>query len=171
MGRNAERTGRYQAPGDATGNRVEWIQVNASGGDGLHFWGDELEIEFGLEIVEPNGNLTFSFQICDDQRPVSHFWFGRTEYSMDVRQFSLKEGRYRFSCRIPRCRLYSGHYTLTVWLADRRSNQIIETISEVCRFEISMEKQIREEYDWAEGVCVYLEDAEWSAPVPDVAKQ
>jgi hypothetical protein len=56
---------------------------------------------------------------------------------------------------------------LTTWLADRRGSIGLETLREICPFEVTMRGIVREEYDWVVGTMSYWEDCEWR-PVENV---
>jgi lipopolysaccharide transport system ATP-binding protein len=63
-----------------------------------------------------------------------------------------------------------GSYTLRTFLTERRSNTLLESLEGICPFEVTMQGIPREEYDWARGACVYLEDSVWQ-PVEEVQLQ
>lgn len=56
-----------------------------------------------------------------------------------------------------------GAYTLTTWLSERRGNIQLESLSNICSFEVTMEGISRDEYEWQPGTCNYIEDAVWKS--------
>jgi ABC-type polysaccharide/polyol phosphate transport system ATPase subunit len=131
--------------------------VETSTGLGAHGWGKPLAFEFELQVGRPSSSLTFSFQVVDRMgRPVCHFWL----FDRDA-PFRGCSGTFRLRCEVPKYRLYMGAYTLTTWLAERRGNAMAENLTGICPFSVSMDGARRDEYDWVEGTCAYLEDAVW----------
>jgi hypothetical protein len=130
----------------------------------VHRWGQPITFEFVLRVVEPRQGLCFSFQVVNElQQPVCHFWL--LDPQAPYRQ---RAGRFRLRCQVPKLRLYLGAYSLTTWLSDRRSNLMLQNLSGICPFEVTMQGTVREEYEWMPGACAYLEDAVW-APVQQEA--
>jgi hypothetical protein len=124
----------------------------------VHRWGEPITLEFLLHVAEPQDSLCFAFQIVNElQQPICYFW-----HFDSTAPYRRRRGRFRLRCHVPRFRLYMGTYTLTTWLADRRSDTILESLTGICLFEVTMQGIYREEYDWVRGVCVYLEDGTWS---------
>jgi lipopolysaccharide transport system ATP-binding protein len=73
---------------------------------------------------------------------------------------------YQIECHLPHPRLYMGRYTVTTWLTNRRSNQLIEKLSGILAFEVTMHEQPREEYERQPGEAAYVEDWAWSPVQP-----
>jgi lipopolysaccharide transport system ATP-binding protein len=131
--------------------------AQTSDGQGLHRWGQPIAFEFELRIPKPLSSLCFSFQVLNEMdQPVCHFWdFGSQA------PYRHGPGLFRLRCHVPKFRLYMGSYTLKTWLTERRTNTLIEQLEGICPFEVTMQGIPREEYDWASGVCSYLEDSAW----------
>jgi lipopolysaccharide transport system ATP-binding protein len=148
----------YTAPSNADGDHLARVSILTSESFGEHICGRPITFEFDLSISEAREGICFSFQVVDrEHRPVCYFWlFDRSN------DFCKKTGLFRFRCIVPRFRLYMGRYTLTTWLTDRRSNVMLEKLTDICLFEITMRGIPREEYDWQPDTTVYLEDGEWS---------
>lgn len=146
----------YHATPDSPGCRILRAQVCTSEAEGVHAWGQSLAFEFDLAVTVPQDSLCFSFQVVDEsQRPVCHFWH------FDVDECRGTPGIFRLRCEVPKMRLYMGTYTVTTWLADRRGDVMHESLAGICAFQVSMLRAHRDQYDWAPGACVYLEDAVW----------
>lgn len=154
---NGKTQGIYQAPDSKTGNYVAWAKVHTSEKEGIHCWGEPITFEFALHVDKPHESLWFSFQIVSAlQQPISIFWF----YEPDA-PFRRERGTFIVQCTIPKLRLYMGSYTLTTWLSERRSETLLENLTEICEFEVSMHSFERAEYQWQADECTYLEDAKW----------
>ncbi len=149
----------YEAPPNRSGNYVAWARIHTSESEGFHRWGNSITFEFALNITEPQESICFAFQVVNaHQENVCHFLICDSQIP-----FGRNKGLFLLKCNIPHFRLYMGLYTLTTWLAERRSNRIIESIPNICSFEISMEGIHRSEYDWQPKDCIYIEDSSWSA--------
>jgi lipopolysaccharide transport system ATP-binding protein len=156
---DGEAQGAYQAPDSKTGNYVAWAKVHTSEGEGIHCWGKPITFEFALHIDKPHESLWFSFQIVSAlQQPICIFWFYEPQAS-----FRRESGTFVIRCEIPKLRLYMGSYTLTTWFSERRSETLLENLSQICEFEVSMHNFERVDYPWQSDECTYLEDAIWDS--------
>ena len=143
--------------GSADGNYISSARVLTSEESGVHGWGEPITFEITLHVGDPKDSLCFSFHVVDDLgRPVCHFWLLGGDLP-----FRHHRGDFVCRCEVPRFRLYMGKYSLTTYLSDRRAQHLIENLTEICRFEVTMQGIHREEYDWRPDACVYLEDSEW----------
>ncbi|MBD2593993.1 ABC transporter ATP-binding protein [Nostoc spongiaeforme FACHB-130] len=156
---HSEQKAYYQAPENKTGNYVAWIRINTSEGQGIHCWGEAMKIEFGLHITKPHESLRFAFQVVNSlEQPICIFWLFDSQAP-----FCKEEGTFILRCEIPKFRLYMGSYSLTTWLAERRSDTILENLKQICPFEVTMHKFERPDYEWQGNECLYIEDAVWQS--------
>ncbi|MBE9189317.1 ATP-binding cassette domain-containing protein [Gloeocapsopsis crepidinum LEGE 06123] len=152
-----EQPAYYQAPSNKTGNYVAWVRAHTSEEQGVHCWGKSITFEFALNVTNPHQSLCFSFQVVDElQQPICIFWFFDSQAP-----FRKEAGTFILRCEIPKLRLYMGSYTLTTWLSERSSNTLLENLTNICPFEVTMHGTKREEYEWQSNECTYLEDAVW----------
>jgi lipopolysaccharide transport system ATP-binding protein len=159
-----ERAAAYDAPSSMAHNHLTSARVRTSEPHGVHRWGEPITFEFDLQVTEPYSSLCFSFQVLNAQKqPVCQFWL----YDADV-PYRRQEGQFRLQCSVPKLRLYMGSYTLRTMLTERRSNTAIESLQDICPFEVSMQGVHREEYPWEPGSAVYLEEARWLPVEPTV---
>ncbi|ACK73834.1 ABC transporter related (plasmid) [Gloeothece citriformis PCC 7424] len=150
-------TAYYQAPVTKKANYLAWVRVHTSEDFGIHNWGEPITFEFAFQISEPKDGLRFSFQILNEiEQAVCIFWFFDSHAP-----FRREAGLHIMRCKIPKFRLYMGSYTLRTWFSDRSSNTLLENLSNICPFEVSMYSIIREEYEWQRDECTYLEEAVW----------
>jgi energy-coupling factor transporter ATP-binding protein EcfA2 len=153
----------YEAPPGIPRNHVAWARVHTSDDQRLHRWGESITFEFALRVTEPQDSLCFSFQVVNQrQQPTCHFCLFQAHVP-----YRRRSGLFLLRCEVPRFRLYMGSYSLTTWLSERRANTILESLSGICSFEVTIQGIHREEYEWSSGDCVYLEDASW-APVQEM---
>jgi lipopolysaccharide transport system ATP-binding protein len=153
----------YEALPGVARNHVAWVRVHTSNNQRLHRWGEPIAFEFALRVTEPQDSLCFSFQVVNQlQQPTCHFCLFESQVP-----YRRRAGLFLLRCEVPKFRLYMGSYTLTTWLSDRRANTIVESLSGICSFEVTMQGLHREEYGWSSGDCVYLEDASWT-PVQEI---
>ena len=147
----------YETPLSKAGNHIMWARVDTSDQQSFHRWGQPIIFEFALRVTNPLESLCFSFQVVNDvQQPVCHFWLLDSEVA-----FRKKPGIFILRCEVPKFRLYMGTYTLTTWLSERRANSVLESLTNICHFEVTMQGIERSEYEWQTGNCTYLEDAVW----------
>jgi lipopolysaccharide transport system ATP-binding protein len=147
----------YRAAFNKSGNHVAWAKVHTSESGGTHCWGEPITFEFALHITHPHESLWFSFQVVNAlQQAICILWF----YDPQA-PFRQKPGQFVLRCEIQKLRLYMGEYTLTTWFSERRSSTLLENLTEICPFEVTMHGIDREEYEWQADECTYLEDASW----------
>jgi lipopolysaccharide transport system ATP-binding protein len=152
-----EKPGHYEAPSNKQGNHIVWANVHTSEPDGLHKCSESIGFEFALHINNPQETLCFAFQIVNlRQENICHFQICDAE-----KQFGRIPGVYILKCLVPKFRLFMGSYTLTTWLAEKRSDYLIESLTDICPFEVTMIGIPRQEYDWQANDCTYIEDAAW----------
>jgi ABC-type polysaccharide/polyol phosphate transport system ATPase subunit len=129
--------------------------VKTSHPNQVHQFGKPLVFEFEVAFESKPQAGAFSFQVVDDDmRPIMDLWL----FNSDQQWSGV--GRIRLRCTVPKPRIYMGRYSLTTWLSDRASSEILESIQGICPFEIVMD-EIPREYDWAPRTCTYLEDSAW----------
>lgn len=154
---DSEKLPYYQAPANKTNNYIAWARVHTSEEQGIHCWGKPITFEFALHITQPHETLWFSFNVVNElQQSVCIFWF----YDAKA-PFRQESGDFIVRCEIPKFRLFMGSYTITTWLSEIRSNTVLENISSICPFEVTMHGIEREECQWQSHECMYLEEAVW----------
>lgn len=152
-----EAAAYYQAPYHKTGNHVAWARIQTSEGQGIHCWGQSIIFEFALYITVPHESLCFCFQVVNEfQQAICIFWLFRPQAP-----YCHNKGTFLLKCQVPKLRLYMGSYTITTWLSERCSNTVLENLTNLCPFEVTMHKFERPEYEWQRDECTYLDDADW----------
>jgi lipopolysaccharide transport system ATP-binding protein len=148
----------YIAPAAARGPHLAACRVLTSDAGGEHICGSPLTLEFDIRLDERRCGVCFSAQVLDDTaRPVCYFWL--LDRASD---FARGPGTYRVRCEVPRFRLYMGRYSITTYIADARTKEPLQVLSDICPFEVTMRGIPRANYDWQPRAAVYLEDATWT---------
>jgi len=142
--------------------RVVKASVETSDPNRLQRSGAALTVLLEIDTPLPVKHAAVSIQIADMLgKPLAHLWSYETDLGL-----CDQPGMYRLSCTIPDLKLYMGRYSLIVHFADAISRVKYQTLNEICPFEVVLYGRHRDHYDWAEGECVYFEDAVWhSEPV------
>ncbi|AFY90204.1 polysaccharide ABC transporter ATP-binding protein [Chroococcidiopsis thermalis] len=152
-----EQPARYEAPAGKTGNHIAWARVHTSEEQGVHCWGKPIVFEFAFNITQPHESLCFSFQVLNEfQQPICIFWNFN-----DQLPFRREAGLFIIRCKVSKFRLYMGSFTLRTWFAERRSSTLLENLTNICPFEVTMHSIERQDYPWQQDECTYLEDAVW----------
>ncbi|MGA2186668.1 MAG: ABC transporter ATP-binding protein [Bryobacteraceae bacterium] len=129
------------------------VEVKTSRPLNYHLFGEPLDVCF--EVVTPVAlrAAALSFQIYDHlKQPILHLLTLDAELPM-----CRQAGRFCLTCRIPKCRLYIGRFTLTVYLSAARER--LQKLEDICPFEV-IHDEVREHY-WQSGAAAYVEDCEW----------
>lgn len=154
---SSEKPAYYKSFNENCSNYIAWASVHTSDEQGIHRWGKAIKFEFALQVTEPQEGLCFSFQVVNHlQQPLFYHWFFDSQAP-----FRKSPGLFILTCYVPKLRLYMGSYTLTTWLSERRSNALVESLSQICSFEVTMQGFERSEYEWKPGDCTYIDDAVW----------
>lgn len=137
---------------------IRKINIKTTHDGNIQMHGEPLTVEIELFTPSPLAAAAVSFQIIkSNQHPIVHQWLHDTDTP-----FCRVPGTYRLTCRIPKLRLYMGEYTIKVYFADARSNQMIEVVENACPFQVSMFNTFRSEYSWKPDACSYLEESNWA---------
>jgi lipopolysaccharide transport system ATP-binding protein len=165
QGAHAGSAGAYGAPPGTTGNHVAAARVVTSDPGGVQRCGHPIGFEFVLEVPAPAGALTFSFEVVDaDERPVCQLWCFDGEA-----RFRREAGRYTLRFDVPVFRAYKGSYTIRTSFFDRRTYDEIESLAQLCPFDVTMDGVERQDWDWEDGTRAYLEDHSWTLTHTDPA--
>jgi lipopolysaccharide transport system ATP-binding protein len=158
LGRPSEdKPAHYEALSSRKSNHLAWAKITTSDTQGIHRWGEPIKFSFALQINVPNEGICFSFQVVNHlEQPIFYHWFFEKNAP-----FCKQPGLHIVSCCVPRLRLFMGNYTITTWLTERRENALLETLTHICPFEVTMQGMERDSYEWQLGDCTYIDDAVW----------
>ena len=147
----------YQASPAAERPSITRVEVKTSEPGSVQRNGEPMEIHFQIFVADAVEGAALSFQALNSlQQPVLHLWVFDSERPM-LRQ----PGVYHLVCRIPKVRLYSDRFTLTVQFSGRKGRQQFEKIEAICPFEVVMYGR-HHDFAWVNGLCSYLEDCAWT---------
>jgi lipopolysaccharide transport system ATP-binding protein len=131
------------------------IQVQTSEVGNIHYFAETLKIIFEINFTFKPLDAGLAFQILDiDGRSIVNPVIYDNVYSWS------KEGDFIVTAIIDKPKLILGKYSITAHLGDKLGNRHIETVQDVCAFEI-VEKNTDIEYSNAAGNAVYVEDVNW----------
>jgi lipopolysaccharide transport system ATP-binding protein len=134
-------------------SRAEVITSNANG---VHSFGEPLEIKFLINYPQLLSRGCFSFQIVNQfQQPVIHAW---TLYPQ-VR-IAATEGEAVLVCRFPALRLNVGQFYLKTYLAEPPGGEVYEQLDGICPFEVVRTDETIL-WGWHPEACSYHERWEW----------
>ena len=155
VGGHGRSIAEYHAEVDFKSPRIKSVMLICSEAEGLQKHGKSMQTV--VEVFTPRSlrNAALSVQVIDQGgRAVGHTWI------LDEKTPICREpGVTRFTCSIPRLRLFMGEYFLRVHLGERSPNYLVETVDGVCPFTVEMNEQGR--HDWNPDEAVYLEDCNW----------
>jgi lipopolysaccharide transport system ATP-binding protein len=133
------------------------IEVLTSDPDGMHRFGEPLEIKFLVRHDVPMSRGCLSFQIINQyQQPVVHAF----AYYTDIK-FGSIPGESMLVCRFPSLRLNVGQFYLRAFLTEPPGGVIYETMDGICPFEVARtDRQVP--WGWRPDVCAYHEEWTWT---------
>jgi len=153
------RVTRYARPSDnqCEAPHIAQIEVLTSDLNGVHRFGETLEIKFWIRHPSPMVNGCFCFQIFNHFQTAvicSSYYHGRT--------FGNIPGSTLLMCRFPRLSLNVGRYHLRTWLQEPpHGGEIYETLDGVCAFDVVRIDQ-NQFAGWRPEVCTYYEQHAWT---------
>jgi lipopolysaccharide transport system ATP-binding protein len=134
--------------------RVEVVTSNANG---LHSFGEPLEIRFCIKNTELISRGCLSFQIVNQfQHPVIHAWAYYPQVCI-----AKDAGDSILVCRFPALRLNVGQFYLKTYLAEPPGGEIYEQLDGICPFEVVRTNETIF-WGWHPEACAYHERWEWS---------
>jgi lipopolysaccharide transport system ATP-binding protein len=153
------RTTRYSRPsGQYEPLHIAEIEVLTSDLNGVHRFGEPLEIKFWIQHSQPMANGCFCFQIFNQFQTAvicSSYYHGSS--------FGRTPGSTLLVCRFPQILLNVGRYYLRTWLQEPpHDGEIYETLDGVCAFDVVRIDQTQFA-DWRSDVCTYHERHAWTA--------
>jgi lipopolysaccharide transport system ATP-binding protein len=132
------------------------VEVSTSDVNGLHHFGEALEIKFLIRHPRPMARGCFCFQIINQfQQAVVHAFAYYPEY-----KFGNIPGNSLLVCRFPMLQLNIGTYHLRTWLQEPPGGEIYENLDGICSFEVDRLDQTVY-WGWRPEVCAYFEKYAW----------
>jgi lipopolysaccharide transport system ATP-binding protein len=138
------------------GPHLSRVEVVTSNANGIHSFGEPLEVKFCIKNADLISRGCFSFQIVNQfQHPVLHAW----AFYPQVR-IATTEGEAVLICRFPALRLNVGQFHLKTYLAEPPGGEIYEQLDGICSFEVVRTDEIIL-WGWHPESCSYHERWEW----------
>ena len=135
---------------------VSRVEVVTSNANGIHSFGEPLEVKFCIKNADLISRGCFSFQIVNQfQHPVLHAW----AFHPQVR-IATTEGEAVLICRFPALRLNVGQFHLKTYLTEPPGGEIYEQLDGICPFEVVRTDEIIL-WGWHPESCSYHERWEW----------
>jgi lipopolysaccharide transport system ATP-binding protein len=164
LSRGAGKT-HYSRPSDSQTEtpHIAQIEVLTSDLNGVHRFGEALEIKFWIRHLRPLASGCFCFQIFNQfQTAVIHssYYHGP--------KFAKTSGYTLLVCKFPKISLNVGRYHLRTWLQEPpHDGEIYETLDGICAFDVVRVDQTQFA-GWRPDVCTYHEHHAWT--VIDISK-
>ena len=137
---------------------IERIEVMTSERNGVHHFGEPLEIKFWLRHQRPMVQGCLSFQVVNQlQQPILHAVAAYPDH-----KFGRAPGRSLLVCRFPTLHLNVGRFNLRVFLSEPPGAEVYETLDAVAHFEI-VRTDGASAWGWRAEACAYHEDYTWNA--------
>jgi lipopolysaccharide transport system ATP-binding protein len=136
---------------------ISSAEVVTSGPNGVHQFGEPLEIQFQISHLDPMSRACFSFQIINqNQQAAVHAWAMYPEA-----RFGAASGISTLTYTFPSLRLNVGKYHLRTHLTEPPGGEVYERLDGLCFFEIvRTDKSIP--WGWQPDACVYHENWAWN---------
>jgi lipopolysaccharide transport system ATP-binding protein len=139
------------------GPHVSRAEVITSNVNGIHSFGEPLEVKFCIKNANLMSRGCFSFQVLNQfQHPVLHAW----AFYPQVR-IATSEGEAVLVCRFPVLRLNVGRFYLKTYLAEPPGGEVYEQLDGICSFEIVRTDETIL-WGWHPEACCYHERWEWT---------
>jgi lipopolysaccharide transport system ATP-binding protein len=146
----------YRADPSLDAPRITRVELRTSEPNNVQVNGAPMEVHIEITTSAALENAAVAFQVFNPlQQAYMNLWLYDSE-----RPLCRAPGVFHLVCRIPKLRLYMGHYTLTVHFSERLGKRNSLKIENICPFEVVMYGRQRE-FGWSPNSCAYLEDCEW----------
>ncbi|HKA17571.1 MAG TPA: Wzt carbohydrate-binding domain-containing protein, partial [Blastocatellia bacterium] len=139
------------------GPHLRRVEVITSNANGIHSFGEPLEVKFCIKNADLISRGCFSFQIVNQfQQPVLHAW----AFYPQVR-IATTDGEAVLVCRFPALRLNVGQFYLRTYLAEPPGGEVYEQLDGICPFEVVRTDETIL-WGWHPEACCYHERWEWT---------
>lgn len=141
---------------DSKINGFKRIEVITSRGNYYHDWGKPIKFVFECIFATAPFNISIAFQLVNENgvsviNPVF----------IDEEKEWGKKGSCVIECELELPRFVKGMYSLTVHIGDRGANAHIESIPDICTFEVIMD-EYNTFYSIDQNKTIYIEDTKWN---------
>lgn len=137
---------------------IKSVKVITSLSNNVHFFGEDLELEFEIFSKISIRDAAISYQIINSENiPILHV----LNLSSEV-DFLKEPGAFKLVSKLPNVQLYPDRYRVNVHLADNYFKVKFQTLVDICPFEIQLKEKLREYY-WYQGHATYVAPNEWTS--------
>ena len=150
--------------GSSEGPHVSRVEVITSEPNGVHRFGEPLEIKFWVDHRHAMKKACLSFQIVNQfQQPAIYAWAFHPEVV-----FGTQYGCTVLTCKFPSLRLNIGQFYLRAHLAEPPQGEVYESLDGICGFEVVQSDETRL-WGWRPEDCAYHEQWNWTVEISDDA--
>jgi len=155
---HAGKPGHYTAAAAENRPAVTRVEVVTSEPNSVQAHGQPMEV--AIDISTPVGlkNAALSFQVLNAlQQPVMYTWMFDSQHPL-----CRTPGVHRVRCRIPKVRLYLGHYSLTVNFSEQFGKSFSSKLDNICPFSVEM-LGLAHDFSWSPDYGQFIDDYEWDS--------
>ena len=150
--------GKFEAPASAVQPVITRVEVITSEPNGVQAHGRPMEIEIDISTPVALKNAALSFQILNSlHQPVMYTWMFDSDHPL-----CRTPGLHQVRCRIPRVKLYLGHYSLTVHFSEQFSKKFASKLENICPFSVEM-LGMAHDFTWSPDYGSFIDDYEWES--------
>jgi lipopolysaccharide transport system ATP-binding protein len=144
------------AAGQRNSPQIARVEVLTSEKNGIHRFGEPLEIDLWVRHLQPIVRAHLSLQIINQcQQAVVH------AFDPELK-FGSESGCSVLFCHFPQLRLNVGQFYLRVYLSGPPGAEVYETLDGICQFEV-VRTDRSAPWGWRPEVCTYHEQCMWRA--------
>ena len=141
----------------ARGPHISRAEIVTSDLNGVHQFGEAMEVKFWIRHDVPMAKACFSFQIINQfQQATVHAWA-----LYPAVRFGNQEGISLLRCKFPSLRLNIGQFYLRANLSEPPGGELYETLDGICPFEVIQTEAARL-WPWHPSDCAYHEHWDWT---------
>jgi lipopolysaccharide transport system ATP-binding protein len=142
------------AAGQRNSPQIARVEVLTSEKNGIHLFGEPLEIKLWVRHLQPIVRAHLSFQIVNQfQQAVVHAFDPELN-------FGSESGCSVLFCHFPQLRLNVGQFHLRLYLSGPPGTEVYETLDGICQFEV-VRTDRSAPWGWRPEVCAYHEECMW----------
>jgi lipopolysaccharide transport system ATP-binding protein len=136
---------------------IRRAEVITSEPNGIHEFGESLEVRFWIKHAKPMSKGCLSFNIMNQfQHAAVQAWAFPPEY-----RYGNQPGETLLVCKFPSLKLNVGRYHIRAYLSEPPGMEIYEAVDGACPFEVVRTRDTRL-WGWDPATFVYQEDCNWT---------
>jgi lipopolysaccharide transport system ATP-binding protein len=136
---------------------IDAVELVTSLPNNCHQQKKPFSVKVTLTLNRELKNGGIALQILDKMnRAIVHTW----HFDNDGKKLFNALGTKHVTCQFDSLKLYKGHYSISVFLAENFGQTPLEQLDNICPFNVEMLENYRE-FAWQDGTCSYIEDFSW----------